>query len=148
VNGIGHNIFYDTSVLAYAFDISEHEKSNVSIEIIKSVSRGIEVGIISNQVLAELFFVLTSKFEHPLSAEVASEIINDFVNSEKWRKIEYTSETVKRAAFTCRTSKTEFWDTLIAETMKEHGISKIITENVKDFDKIPGLEVINPFAKK
>jgi hypothetical protein len=29
--------------------------------------------------------------------------------------------------------------------MKENGIDTIITENEKDFKKIPGIKVINPF---
>ena len=50
--------FYDTSVLAYAFDASEHEKADIALGLIKKVARGAETGIISNQVLAELFFVV------------------------------------------------------------------------------------------
>lgn len=40
--------------------------------------------------------------------------------------------------------KVDFWDALIAETMKENGIVKIYTENEQDFMKIPGIKVVNP----
>jgi len=34
----------------------------------------------------------------------------------------------------------------VSETVKQpHGISDIVTENKKDFDKIPGIHVIVPF---
>jgi predicted nucleic acid-binding protein len=37
------------------------------------------------------------------------------------------------------------WDAAIAATMKENDIFEIVTENVKDFKKIPQLKVSNPF---
>jgi len=44
----------------------------------------------------------------------------------------------------CRLSK-NICGALLAATMKESGISKIYTKNTRDFDKVPWLEVINPF---
>jgi len=34
----------------------------------------------------------------------------------------------------------------LAATMLEEGIGTLLTENVKDFEKIEGLRAINPFA--
>jgi predicted nucleic acid-binding protein len=44
--------------------------------------------------------------------------------------------------------KIHFFDSLLAATMQENGISKILTENVKDFNKIAGIEAENPFDMK
>jgi predicted nucleic acid-binding protein len=38
-----------------------------------------------------------------------------------------------------------FWDALIAACMQEHGIQTIVTENERDFRRIAGINVINPF---
>ncbi len=43
--------------------------------------------------------------------------------------------------------KTPFLDSLIAETMKENGITSIITENAKDLTASLGITAINPFFK-
>ncbi len=44
--------------------------------------------------------------------------------------------------------KVSYWDALIASVMKENHVYGIITENDKDFKKIPWLNVINPFIEK
>ena len=41
-----------------------------------------------------------------------------------------------------------FWDALIAATMLEHGIDTIVTENERDFKKIPGITIINLFQRR
>ena len=38
-----------------------------------------------------------------------------------------------------------FWDAVIMETMKENGIGKVFTENVRDFAGTKGIEVVDPF---
>lgn len=145
VNGMNDKIFFDTSILIYAFDEYELRKKEVCEKLVKEVFDLQTNGIISNQVAAELFSVLTTKMRKPLSSENAEKIVRNFVDSEKWQKINYNIKTVKNAMFISKAFKTSFWDALIAETMKENGINKIITENIKDFKKIPGVKVINPF---
>ena len=60
------NIFFDTSVLVYSFDYTEHEKRELSKKYVESVFEGKNKGIVSNQVLAELFNVLTRHVASPL----------------------------------------------------------------------------------
>lgn len=139
------NPFYDTSILVYMFDSSDSAKYNLACSLLEKVANGNEVGTISNQTMAELFNVLTTKTDKHMPATTASEIIHDFVSSTQWQMLNYTAETVKNAAFSCKLLNTPFWDTLIVETMKENGISTIYTENTKDFKRIQGIKVINPF---
>lgn len=94
--------------------------------------------------MAELFSVFTTKMKRPLDADIAEKIVQDFIDSGNWVKINYYERTVKIAMFTSKNFNASFWDTLIAETMKENGINKIYTENEDDFKKIPGIKVINP----
>ncbi|MBI2542995.1 MAG: PIN domain-containing protein [Candidatus Aenigmarchaeota archaeon] len=141
-------LFYDTTILVYAYDESETEKGNICKSLVENVFSGESKGVISNQVLAELFSVLTTKMKIPLSKEVAESLVDKFVESSNWIRINYTEGTVKSAMSTSKVNKTEFWDSLIAETMKENGIETIYTENEKDFKKIPGIKVVNPFKEK
>ena len=39
-----------------------------------------------------------------------------------------------------------FWDLLIAETMKDARVSVLLTENIRDFSKVPWIKAINPMA--
>ena len=83
----------------------------------------------------------------PLSRDIAGGIINDFVISEHWEKINYVHTTLRKAMQTAKQSDLQIWDSLIAETMKENGIRRILTENIKDFGKIAGITTINPFGR-
>jgi predicted nucleic acid-binding protein len=46
-----------------------------------------------------------------------------------------------------RERRAPFWDALIAACMLENGIEIIVTENERDFKRIPGITVTNPFRK-
>lgn len=139
------SIFYDTNILVYAYDESMKEKREVAEKLVESVFGGETRGALSNQVLAELFYVLTEKINKPLSKETAAKIIRKYVISDKWEKLDYTNSTALKAALSSSYYNSSFWDTLIAETMKENGLVQIITENERDFKIIPGLKIINPF---
>ena len=141
------DIFFDTSVLVYSFDYTEHEKRELSKGYVEAVFGGKNRGIVSNQVLAELFNVLTRHVASPLSKEVAEGIVNDFILSEHWKKIDYAHTTLRKAMQTSKQANVQIWDSLIAETMKENGITRILTENIKDFRKISGITAINPFNR-
>ncbi|MDE1825802.1 MAG: hypothetical protein KGH61_04635 [Candidatus Micrarchaeota archaeon] len=69
----------------------------------------------------------------------------EIVESDKWQKINYTHDTINHAAEKFEQLGVPFWDLVIAETLKENDITEIITENGKDFDKIPWIKVRNPF---
>jgi len=137
--------FIDTSVIVYAYDLSEKRKRVKCKALVESGFKGERELVLSNQILAELFVVLTKKIENPISIEDAKTIVEGIVESNNWVKVDYDSDTVKGAIL--RTSKIKnahFWDALIAETMLENQIHEIYTENVKDFRKFPGIRAINP----
>ena len=98
----------------------------------------------SNQVLAELAHVLLRKYD--VSANVILEIAKGMVYGSSWSVVDYGSKTVIKA-LECVGSlgNVSLFDALISETMKESGISQIMTENVKDFVRIPSIRIINPF---
>ena len=135
--------FYDTNILFYAYDLNEPVKRKICKKIVEDVFLGKRKGIISNQVLVELYNAMTRKLD--VSEHSAMVIVESFADSENWIKITYNEITVKNALKSSIAFRSPFLDTLISETMKEHGINQIITENEKDFHKIPGLKIINPF---
>ena len=138
--------FYDTNILIYAYDLSEPRKRKLCKQIVKDVFSGKDAGVVSGQILVELYNSLTRKLAVPTDS--ARKIVESFILSENWLKINYNENTIKAALKSSFAFKSPFPDTLIAETMKDHGLNTIITENEKDFIKIPGLKVINPFGLK
>lgn len=135
-------IAIDTNILVYAFDISYNEKREICKEIINEIFEGKKIGVVTNQVLGEFANVVTRKIEKPLSKEDTSSIIGAILTSENWKILNYTGETVLNAL---KLNK-NFWDSVIIQTLKEHNIKEIVTENIRDFEG-SGLIVINPFEK-
>ncbi len=138
--------FYDTNILIYAYDLNEPRKRKLCKQIVKDVFSGRDVGVVSGQILVELYNSLTRKLAVP--EDSARKIVESFILSENWLKINYNENTIKAALKSSFAFKSPFLDTLIAETMKEYGLNTIITENEKDFIKIPGIKVINPLGLK
>jgi len=136
--------FYDSNILVYAFDESEPLKKKKCEKLVLAVFNGRAKGIVSNQVLAEVFFILTQKVRKPISGEKAVRVVFGFLKSTNWIKINYSFETVAKAAKQTSKHKTHFWDTLIAETMLENQVCKIFTENEKDFSKIKQIKAVSP----
>lgn len=144
MNCMKDEFFFDTNIIVYAYDTSETNKQKICARLLENVYKNEIVGIVSNQVLGEIFKTLTGKIEMPIKVEDAELLIENIIESDKWIKINYNHETIRRAIITVKLYKVSFWDVVIGETMKENGIVKIYTENEQDFRKIPGIEVINP----
>jgi predicted nucleic acid-binding protein len=140
-------LFFDTSIIVYAFDSSEVEKHNIALDLIENAMNEGN-GAVSSQVLLELYNVLTRFVSNPLPPEDVKRIIKGFADASSWHKLDYSISTALRTVETSARLKTKIWDTLITETMKENGVYAIVTENEKDFKKIKGIKVINPFKTK
>jgi predicted nucleic acid-binding protein len=138
--------FFDTNILAYAFDKSERAKWGVCRKLVRDGFEGDSPSYVSNQVLAELFVVLTQKVARPLSMKRAGLLVKSFAVSESWKKLTYDQATVVRAAQDSDSVDAPFWDLLIAETMRDAGVKKIYTENTGDFEGISWVDAVDPFS--
>jgi len=139
---------FDTNILVYAYNTYEAEKRKKCLPLVESVFNGETKGQITNQILGELFHVLAENMKNPFNSEEAKKIVDSFITSNNWDKFNYDYKTVKKATTYVKDYKIHFWDALIVATMVENNISSIYTENEKDFKKIPGINVINPFLMK
>jgi predicted nucleic acid-binding protein len=134
-------VLVDTNVLAYAyqsFDDRHETAVNVLDELIENGR-----GAVSVQNLAEFSRLAVEKFPKTISHEEAREIVLNL--SASLDVVSYRAQTVSEALRLCRTYKLHFFDALLAATMEQDGIRIIVTENEKDFRKIPWLKVVNPF---
>lgn len=136
--------FFDTNILAYAFDRSDRGKWEKCRRLVKDGFQGEKGCFVSNQVLAELFVVLTAKVRRPIPRLKAGVIVKSFIDSKTWKKVNYDHRTVVRALADASSTAVPFWDLLIAETMRDAGLKKIYTEDLRDFRRIPWVDAVNP----
>ncbi len=137
--------FIDTNVLIYAFEKEASEKKEIARSIIDECFDGKNFLAVSNQILAEFFFIVTEKLK--VDKDEAKEVMEKIIERETITKTRYTEETTLSAIDIQKESKMPFWDALIAATMLENNIRTIYTENTKDFS-IAGITAINPFSSK
>ncbi len=133
--------FIDTNILIYAYDTASGKKHLNAKKIIAACIIGAKEFYISNQILAEFASVALNKLPMPLGKEDITSIITKINKIESWKKINYSSKTVESAL---QANGKDFWDNLIAATMKEHNVFTIYTENTKDFKNMAGIQAINP----
>ena len=141
------NLFIiDTNILVYAYDSSDIKKHKKASELLKSCWEKKKQYAVSLQILSELFYVITKK-GNKLPYQQAEQIINDIMDFTYWKKINHDFDTLKLAMQLQLKVHGYFWDSLIIATMVKNNINSIYTENVFDFSKYEGINVINPFDR-
>lgn len=76
--------FFDTNILVYAFDESDHRKSQVAFDLIVDAFK-LGNGVISTQVLQEFYITVTQKVSKKLDLDAAEQAVRDFA---LWRVVE------------------------------------------------------------
>ncbi|KXA92114.1 hypothetical protein AKJ65_08035 [candidate division MSBL1 archaeon SCGC-AAA259E19] len=87
---------------------------------------------------------VTEKVENPIPGEVAERFVTLINEFDGWKVMHLDGQSVVRAIRISEEHDTHYWDSQIAAVMERNGISKILTENEKDFEGIPGIEAENP----
>jgi len=135
----------DTNILIYAVERNEQSKHEAAIAVIDELSEHKDM-VIGSQNLAEFSKVLLEKTNPPQKSSDIVTHIFDFISFGS--VISYSEDTVVRAISISKEYGIHYFDALLVATMQENGISKIVTENTRDFKKIGWLEAVNPFKSK
>lgn len=128
----------------YAIDPNEGEKHQIAKKIIEKGLSGSQTISMSNQTLAECINVLLHKYEKPPKRSDLNEFMSTLLRAPEIKLLSYSCNTAIHAGSE-EYDGIHFWDAVIAQTMKENGITHIYTENTKDFEKIKGIKAVNPF---
>lgn len=136
-------LLIDTNILVYAYDSTQGEKHIRANRLVADVFAGKIKAHITTQILGELFITLVKGSKNPMPKKMVEEIIGGIIESNNWIKLSANPLTI---IYTTKLYQEgfHFWDCLIAATAIQNLVTTIYTENVKDFEKIPGIEVINP----
>ena len=138
---MSYKIFFDTNILAYAFDESSPERSEQAKELI---SQWMPTGrlVISTQVLQELFVVLTKKLEPRLSADNAVAVIESLLSLEI-NVVE--TDIILEAIKVSKENTISFWNALIISSASGSRCRVLFTEDLNRRQIISGVKIENPF---
>ena len=137
----------DSNILIYAYDSSEKERHVIAKGLLADCWKRKKIYALSVQNLSELFVITTKKITSPIKPEEMKKNIQDINSFSNFNILTINKNNILSAIDISSEHNISYWDALIASVMKENHIYSIITENDKDFKKIPWLKVINPFVK-
>ena len=136
----------DSNVLIYAAD-SRSEQYLRANKFLTEVANGIRLGVITYQNLTEYFATVTNKKKtsHVLTAERAVEEMEKLLHTDV--KLVFPNAGTRRVFLEVLRSKKvtaqKVHDVFLAATFISNGVTKLVTENPKDFKGIKGLEVMD-----
>ncbi len=133
----------DSNIWIYFLDASEGAKHAKALAFVRERLLNND-SCVSVQNLVELYSNITQFIDSPISIEDARTALRQITDSTS--VFSYSPETIIDATTIQQKYRIHFWDALLCATMRENGITTIYTEDVKDFAKIPWLNVINPLA--
>jgi predicted nucleic acid-binding protein len=135
------NVFIDTNLLVYAYDISEPEKRARATDLLNTIAGG-DLGAISTQVLVEFTNAITRKIPFPLSAADAYGQVEEMVRV--WRVLELNARIVLEAVRGMREYGFSIWDAQIWATARLNDISIVLSEDFNSGAEIEGVRFLNP----
>ncbi|MBN2207153.1 MAG: PIN domain-containing protein [Candidatus Aminicenantes bacterium] len=133
--------FVDTNIFVYAYDSSAGAKREAAGRAIAELWRS-GTGLISTQVLQELYVTLTRKIPRPLAPADAFEIIEDLT---AWDIVVNDGGSVLEASRLERQAKLSFWDALIVVAAERGGAEILLSEDLSQGRTFGGIRVANPF---
>ena len=135
------SVFVDTNILVYAYDVSAGDKHEIAAKEIAALwSSG--QGLISTQILQELYVTLTKKVPNPASPDLARLIVQDFL---QWKVIINDGTSILEAIEIQKNHRFSFWDALVIQAAVKGKAGILLSEDFEPSRQIEGLTVRNPF---
>jgi predicted nucleic acid-binding protein len=134
-------VFVDTNVLVYAYDRGAGSKHEIALSHVEKLwLKG--NGVISTQVLQELYVNVRRKAQKPISIDQARALISDYL---AWDPVVNDGASLLEAIDAERRYKLSFWDSLIVVAAQKSGASVLLSEDFNDGQKFGPVQVQNPF---
>ena len=135
-------IFLDTNIFIYSFDKNDFDKMNRAQSIIQRALESNQ-GFISTQVIQEFINVATKKFVTPMKIkdikiyihEVLFPLCNVFPSFDLLEKALEIHERYKYS----------YYDSMIISAAIFSGANILLSEDLKENQKIEGVTILNPF---
>ena len=133
----------NTSIFVLMIFCSERVKQRLALAVLDFLA-GTQRGVLTTQVLGELFVTLTRKLTERMTVEKAAERIHHYVLS--WPVLDVTRLIVLEAARGVRLHQLSFWDVRIWATARLNQIPVIFSEDFGANRTLDGIRVVNPFT--
>lgn len=134
--------FVDTNVLLYALDEDQGDRYTVAAATIENLWESND-GVLSTQVLQELYVNLTRKLRQPMSRPRARAAVERYTT---WPVHQVTPGNILAASELEQRHTLAFWDALIVVAAQELGAARILTEDMQHGRTFGGVRIENPFA--
>ncbi len=135
------SVFVDTNILVYAYDSTAGDKHETAKKELAALWDSGQ-GLISTQVLQELYVTLTRKVPKPVSPDLARPIIQDFL---QWKVIINDGASILEAIEIQQKHGLSFWDALVVQAAVRGGADILLTEDFEHGRAFDRLTVRNPF---
>jgi predicted nucleic acid-binding protein len=135
--------FVDANILIYAHDLAEPVKQGAAAALLDRLAAR-DAGLLSTQVLAEFFSVVTRKLPRSLTLEEAGGVVGRYIQS--WCVAEVTPLVVLEAVGGAIEHRLSYWDAQIWATAKLNQAPVVLSEDFQDGRVIEGIEFRDPFA--
>ena len=133
--------FVDTNILIYAHDADAKSKHGVAKSILAELWSQ-RTGVLSMQVLQEVYVNVTRKIAVPLPKDVARMVV---ISYAIW--CVETTPAENSSAFRIEDeSRIGFWDALIVASAVNCGATRILSEDLNAGQTIAGVRIENPFG--
>lgn len=134
--------FVDTNVFLYALDEDQGDRYTVAAATIENLWESND-GVLSTQVLQELYVNLTRKLRLPMSRPRARAAVERYTT---WPVHQVTPGNILAASELEQRHTLAFWDALIVVAAQELGAARILTEDMQHGRTFGGVRIENPFA--
>ena len=135
-------VFVDTNILICAHDIDGEVKRAIAEHVLRQLWSD-ETGVLSSQVLQEFYAALTSGAASPVPRRAARDLVGAY---SVWPVVTLDADDVLVASDFEERYRLTFRDALIAVAARKANATLLLSEHLRPFRPIPGLDVRNPFA--
>jgi predicted nucleic acid-binding protein len=130
-------VFVDTSVLVYKRDASAPQKQAMGSHL-----WNLRTGRLSFQVLQEYYVTVTEKLDPGLAPEVARQDVRLLF---LWQPIHLDARVLEGAWRLQERYQLSWWDALIVSAAQVAKCDYLLTEDLKENQRLENVRVINPF---
>ncbi|HUP22342.1 MAG TPA: PIN domain-containing protein [Thermoanaerobaculia bacterium] len=134
--------FVDTNVLVYAHDRGSGRRHRIAREVLRELWEE-RTGVLSTQVLQELYVNVRRRARKPIGAQEARDLIQDYLS---WPVVVNDGTALVEAIALERRYRLSFWDALIVQAANAAGAEVLLTEDLNAGQRYGAVEALNPFA--
>jgi predicted nucleic acid-binding protein len=141
MNYTSDKFFVDTNLFVCAYDPSAGAKWKASTAILGALWDH-QTGVISTQVLQELFVSLTQKVRNPVSQRTAKGMISDLLH---WPTVINDAQIILGAIDLKGRYHFSFWDSFILQPALSAQADFLLFEDFQSGRRIESVSILNPF---